>query len=115
MFPTAVIFDLNGVIIDDMSFHRETWKQYSKNYGKVLSDDDFNCQLSGKTTEAILTYVLNRPVTKEESLELEEEKEEIYRKLFLPHRKPVRGLPEFLAHLKANGVQIALGTSANLE
>ena len=47
--------------------------------------------------------------------ELLREKEEFYRQEYAPHLVAIKGLENFLAELKSNGVKMAMATSATVE
>ena len=36
----AVIFDLDGTLIDNNSYHLETWKKYLEKSGRSISDEE---------------------------------------------------------------------------
>lgn len=108
----AVIFDMNGVIIDDMPFHREAWQEFASRRGRELSDEEFDVELCGRTNQATLSYLMERPIEGKEYLQLEEEKESIYRTAFLAHRRPLNGLEPLLLELQRNEVGLAVATSA---
>jgi len=66
----------------------------------------------GKSNSYIFSHFLKRPVTGEELLEMEEEKEGLFRKIYTPHIEPITGIIEFIADLKINGVKLGVATSA---
>lgn len=111
----AVIFDMNGVIIDDMPFHKPAWQEFAQTLGRQIEDEEFNTVLNGRTNRETLEYLLQRPISESESKKLEFEKEEIYRARYLPYRALLPGLKEFLEELKSKSIPCAVATSAPTE
>jgi len=107
----AVIFDMDGVIVDNSIFHFEAWVLFCSKKGLSISREDLR-QWFGSTNREILTRVYDRPVSKAEALKLGEEKEAIYRQMYAPVLTPVHGLRHLMHELKRVNFRIALATSA---
>jgi len=107
----AVLFDMDGVIVDNMLWHLKAWKIFYEKYSIPFSTEDFKQQF-GRTNKQILCHLFNRQVNDDEAQRLGEEKEKIYRDIYTPHIKPAAGLIEFLQALKSNGIKTAVATSA---
>ncbi|HEY5465139.1 MAG TPA: HAD family phosphatase [Hanamia sp.] len=107
----AVIFDLDGTLLDNNSFHRKTWEAYLKNMGKQISEEEFNAHLNGRTNKDAVEYIYGRKMSKEESTKYTLEKEALYRKIYLPFIKPISGLIEFLDYLHKKNIPMAIATS----
>lgn len=108
----ALIFDMDGVIVDNMSFHVHTWKVFFEKYGFVVSDEDFAQRFSGRTSKDILTDLFQKELSAETIDAYTEEKEGLYRELYRPYLQPVTGLMAFLENMKKQGVKLAVATSA---
>lgn len=112
----AVIFDMDGVIVDTNPHHRTAWRQYYQKYGKTLSDADFVQYVSGKHNTDIVAHLFaNQTLTSDEVLRLGHEKEALFRELYRPDITPVSGLVDFLKALKAADIRTAVATSAPVE
>ena len=107
----AVIFDLDGTLLDNNSFHRKTWEAYLKNLGKQISEVEFNKHLNGRTNKDVVEYIYGRKMSEEESTKYTLEKEALYRKIYQPFIKPVPGLIDFLEILYNENTPMAIATS----
>ena len=107
----AVIFDLDGTLLNNNSFHRKTWEAYLKNIEKVISPEEFNAYINGRTNKDAIEYIYGRKMSEEESTKYTLEKESLYRKLYKPFIKPVPGLLHFLEILHKKNIPMAIATS----
>ena len=112
---TGVLFDFNGTMFFDEQFQEDSWKQFvGEKVGRDISDEEFRNCILGRNADFVLQYFLNRELTRDEIIDLEEEKEVIYRRLCLGsgafHLAP--GLPKFLDKLKARGIPITIVTAS---
>lgn len=111
--PTfAVLFDMDGVLVDNTSFHINAWLQFAQQKGYPITRDQYIEHINGRVSADAMAYVLQRTLSPGELIVLTEEKEAIYRELYQPHLQPAPGLLAFLNALKAHQVKIAVGTSA---
>lgn len=107
----AVIFDLDGTLIDNNEFHLKTWKQYLVEEGIDISDENYNAYINGRTNKDAIEYIYGRKMTDEEAMEFALEKEALYRKIYRPFIKPVAGLIPFLEILHKLNIPIGMATS----
>jgi len=112
MGQRAVLFDMDGVVIDNLPYHVDAWLLYCERHGIHLTREIFYKDLNGLNSKDTFEWLLKREITREEIIEMEEDKEEIYRGFYKPFLSPAPGLMNFLALLKTNGIKTALGTSA---
>lgn len=108
----AVIFDMDGTMVDNMRAHKKAWAEFLKQHGITLSDEEFQKHISGKKNDLILEYVLGHMPSPEESVRLADEKEALYRKLYAPEIKEVAGLSRVIQQIQAIGLTMAIATTA---
>ena len=113
MQPTfAVIFDMDGVIVDSNPYHAQAWIQFCKKYNVPLNEEEIPELIYGKTNKVALKEVFKKDFSPEEADRLGEEKEAIYRELHQKDMEPVKGLIPFLQMLKQNNIATAVATNA---
>lgn len=108
----AVIFDMDGVLIENNAYHKAAWQEFLIQYKLPFSAEHLISTVWGQTNEDILKYVFSRELSESEILELEEVKESIYRKLYAPNITPLHGLIDFLKKLKERNIKTGIATSA---
>ncbi len=106
----AVLFDIDGTLLDNNEYHKKAWMQYLEDQGKEISDEEFNEYISGRTNKDAVEHLYGE-VTEEESYKHSLKKDEIYRQMYKPHIEPINGLTEFLKELKEHNIIMALATS----
>ena len=107
----AAIFDLDGTLLDNNSFHLKSWVEYLKDMGRNISEEEFNASFNGRTNKDVIKYIFNNPMNEEEILKYSLEKEAVYRKIYKPYIQPVKGLIAFLEILKNKNIPMAIATS----
>lgn len=107
----AVIFDMDGVIVDTNPFHKETINQFCKKYGFELTDEELRTTIYGRTNREWITNLFGT-ITEQQLEAYAFEKEQMFRDAYAAHIKPVEGLILFLDMLKQNNIPRSIATSA---
>lgn len=110
----ALIFDMDGTMVDNMSVHHRCWQEVLSRYGLHMSIAEVIATCHGRNTE-IIERLFPGKYSLEECERISDEKESIYRSVFLPELKLLDGLPELLAEAHALGVPMGIGTAAPTE
>jgi beta-phosphoglucomutase len=114
----AVIFDMDGVICHTNPFHSQAFKIFFEKRNLFPSEEDFVDHMYGKNNGYILSHFLGRKIEGEELLELEDEKESLFREIYRNHVDPIPGFMDFFLGLRKLGLKAGVATSApfaNLE
>ena len=109
----AILFDLNGTMIDDMRFHTEAWFEIlNKDLKANLSVDEVKKEMYGKNSEVLIRVFGNGRFTDDEMNTLSIEKEKRYQKAFLPELRLINGLDDFLEKAEAKQIKMAIASAA---
>lgn len=102
---------MDGTLVDNMHVHTEAWGTLLAENGMEMDAHKFLVATAGKTNREILPTVFG-DISEERISELAKRKETLYREAYLPVRKPVAGLIEFLTKAQALGIKMAVATAA---
>jgi HAD superfamily hydrolase (TIGR01509 family) len=111
----ALLFDMNGVVVDDMPFHERAWMTLAARHGRTLTTEEFRRQMSGRRSRDNVVHVFGGALSKAQLDAYQVEKESAYRERYRPYLAPVAGLVPLLQAARAAGWRIALATSAPKE
>jgi beta-phosphoglucomutase family hydrolase len=107
----AFLFDLNGTMIDDMSYHIRAWHRIVNELGANLSLEQVKTECYGKNHD-LLDRIFPGRFSVEEKDKMSIEKEKQYQSEFRPHLKLIDGLEQFLEKAKASHIKMAIGSAA---
>jgi beta-phosphoglucomutase len=107
----AVIFDMDGVLVDSYHAHFESWKQLYRELGVDYSEEAFAADF-GRTSRDILRRSQGEGISDERIHELDQRKESIFRDIFRERFVAIDGAVELIDALTADGFLLAVGSSA---
>ncbi|UCE07490.1 MAG: HAD family phosphatase, partial [bacterium] len=108
----AVIFDMDGVIVDSNPTHTIALRKFCEQHGYYLTDDELKARVFGRANKDWLPDIFGDQMTIEQYKKLADEKEALFRKLYVPIIKPLNGLIDFLQILEGNNITRAIASSA---
>jgi beta-phosphoglucomutase len=108
----AVVFDMNGVIIDDERIHQASWRQYCQKHGFHLTEEDFTHNVFGRTEKDTFEYLYGRTITSGELEAFSNERVDTAIALFKPQIKLADGLKKLLVELSDLSIPLAIATSS---
>jgi len=106
----AVIFDVDGVLVDSYRAHFEAWKRVGRRAGRPIGEDTF-ASLFGRRNREILRLLWGDVLTEAQAEELAQWKEVQYREVLRTDFRPMDGAAELVDALKAAGFLLAVGSS----
>lgn len=69
----VLIFDMDGVIVDNHTWHFEAWVEFGKRHGLSITKEEFGKHF-GSTNHMVLSSLFDNTLTDEEICRLGEEK-----------------------------------------
>jgi beta-phosphoglucomutase len=115
--PLAVIWDVDGTLVDTAQLHFDAWVRLSDELGKPFTKEHFAATF-GRRNPEIIRYLYGEHHTDEEIAVLGERKENYYRGEAQKGVDLLPGVKKLLDGFAAAGVKQAIGSSAprgNLE
>jgi len=113
----AVIFDMDGVLVDSEPYHIEAYQRVLAKFGINFQKSDYK-RILGKTALEIFTELFQRNGVQENPQEWAERKEATYREVIEKQLQPTKELIPLLDELLVNRTKLGVATSAprkNLE
>ena len=102
---------MDGVLVNNTQAHVKAFEIFCERYG--VEDWQHKLQTAfGMGNDDIMRLILPEEIIREKGMKaLGEEKEAIYREVYAPEIRPVRGLVELLEELRRRGIRCAVGSS----
>lgn len=110
----ALLFDLDGTLIDSMPIHHEAWRRWHDKYELEFDEDGFFEATAGRTNPEILADMLPERGD-DEYAAMGEEKEELYRAEAAHRLEEIAGALAFIERAQALGLKVAICTAASRE
>lgn len=109
----ALIFDLNGTMINDMEYHLTAWFEIlTRDLGADLSREAVKSHMYGKNEELLNRIFGKGHFTQQQMDEISQLKEKRYQQAFRPHLHLIAGLHAFLQKAEKNHLKMAIGSAA---
>jgi HAD superfamily hydrolase (TIGR01509 family) len=110
--PRAVIFDIDGTIVDNMHLHAEAFAVFAERHRLPALTQEDRARLDGRRNSEIFPILFKREVSRDEWQAYEREKEGLYRELSRGRLLPMQGLHALIERLEDERIPAALATSA---
>jgi len=111
--PRALIFDLNGTMINDMEYHIRAWTHILNEELKAgMTYEQVRKQMYGKNSELFIRVFGEDKMTNEEMDFWSMEKEKRYQQSYRPHLQLIKGLDLFLKRAYDANIPMGIGSAA---
>lgn len=110
----AVIFDIDGTLVDSVDLHAQAWKEAFKQFGKDVPYQQVRHQI-GKGADQLMPVFFSREKLEEFGKEMEEYRGKIYKRDYLPRVRAFPGVRDLFMKIKEDGKRLALASSAKEE
>lgn len=110
--PAAAIFDMDGVLVDSNPYHLQKWIDLLNERHIPYDESALPRQILGSRNDTAFRTFFGPQLSAREMQELGEELEAKFRRVFAPHAKPLPGLRSLIEECQAQGVLMAVASSA---
>ena len=109
----ALIFDMDGTMIDSMPYHAQSWQHFCARHGMAVDPADLLRRTTGRNGAECMRELFQRELDDDEAWRLIHEKEAIYRELFAPVFAEVAGFRTFAGLARGRGLRLGVGTAGD--
>ncbi|HEY6188170.1 MAG TPA: HAD family hydrolase [Pyrinomonadaceae bacterium] len=110
----AVIFDIDGTLVDSVDLHAQAWKEAFKQYGKDIPYQQVRHQI-GKGGDQLMPVFFSREELEEFGEEMEEYRSKIFKRDYLPRVRAFPMVRELFLKIREDGKRVVLASSAKEE
>jgi HAD superfamily hydrolase (TIGR01509 family) len=107
----AVIFDIDGTLIDSVDLHAWAWQEAFAAFGHSVSFAQARGQI-GKGGDQLLPVFLAPAVQARDGEAIEAWRAERFKSRYLPMVRPFAAVPELLRRVRESGLAVAVASSA---
>ncbi len=110
----AVLFDVDGTLIDSNDLHAAAWRETFLHFGVDLPHDVIRGQI-GKGGDNLIPALLPPELVEARKEEIDSFRSDLFKRDYLPRVVPFPGVRELFERLRADGKRIVLASSAKGE
>jgi len=110
----AVLFDMDGVIVDTEPIHKNAYFKMFENFGAAVNEELY-ATFAGASTRKVCETVIEKFGLNEQPEKLEEVKRNYFKELFYADNGfgMIPGMKKLIEHYAKNDIQLVLATSAS--
>ena len=110
--PAAIIFDMDGVLVDSNPFHLRKWIDLFRAHSIPFDEQELPKIILGPPNEVTFRRFWRRDLSLQEMTELSEELEANFRREIAPHARAFPGVRRFIEECHAQGIAMAVASAA---
>src|SRR5918997_1741736 len=110
MKPHAVIFDIDGTLLDSVDLHARAWQDAFAHFGHEVAFEAIRPQI-GKGGDQIMPVFIDPDELKRIGKDLEEYRKDLFKRNYLPRVKPFPKVRELFLTILKHDQRIALASS----
>jgi HAD superfamily hydrolase (TIGR01549 family) len=111
---TAVLFDIDGTLLDSIDLHAKAWQEAFRHFGHEIPFDELRSQI-GKGGDQLIPMFLHGKELEEKQKRLEEFRGSLFKQKYLSSVKAFPAVREIFLKVKANHQQVGLASSGKPE
>ena len=108
--PKAVIFDIDGTLVDSVDLHASAWVDTFRHFGLDVSHDAVRSQI-GKGGDQLMPVFVPREMLEERGEEIEKFRSDLFKREYLPKVRAFPGVRELFERIRAAGQTVVLASS----
>jgi HAD superfamily hydrolase (TIGR01549 family) len=110
----AVIFDIDGTLVDSVDLHAQAWQEAFRRFGRDIPYDEIRSQI-GKGGDQLIPVFLSREELDRFGKELDKYRGDLFKREYLPKVRAFPCVRELFQRLRGDGTRIALSSSSKPE
>jgi HAD superfamily hydrolase (TIGR01549 family) len=110
----AVIFDIDGTLVDSVDLHARAWQEAFKQFGKEIPFEQVRHQI-GKGGDQLMPVFFSEEELEEFGDEMEKYRGELFKRDYLPQVRAFPQVRELFQKIRDEGLRLALASSAKEE
>lgn len=107
----AVIFDIDGTLLDSVDLHAQAWQEAFRHFGHEIPLGQIRAQI-GKGGDQLIPVFLKGDELREKQQALQNFRSELFKNKYLDRVKPFPQVRELFLRIKDDGKKVALASSA---
>ncbi len=109
--PKAVLFDIDGTLLDSVDLHAQAWQETFHHFGYEFDLGKVRTQI-GKGGDQLLPFFLSPEDVKSKGEEISKFRSGLFKDRYLSQVKAFPGTRELFERVKSEGQQVGLASSA---
>jgi HAD superfamily hydrolase (TIGR01509 family) len=108
--PLAVLFDVDGTLVDSVDLHARAWREAFARFGKEVALEDVRRQV-GKGGDQLIPVFLSEAEQARDGEAVDRFRAELWRREYMPEVPPLPMARELVLRVKRDGKKVALASS----
>ncbi len=109
--PRAVIFDIDGTLVDFVDLHARAWQEAFAEFGHDVTFEQARRQI-GKDSDQLIPVFLSEDERRDYGEAMEKWRGERFKSRYLEVVRPFSSVPELLKCMREAGMKVAVASSA---
>lgn len=110
----AVIFDVDGTLVDTVDLHAEAWAETFRHFGIEVETAAVRSQI-GKGGDQMMPVFVPESRLAADGEAMEQFRSDLYKREYLPRARAFPGVRALFERLKADGKRVAIGSSCKAD
>ena len=112
--PKAVLFDVDGTLVDTVDLHAQAWVEALQHFGVEADFTDIRLQI-GKGGDQLLPGLIPPDMLEEQGEEIQEFRSDLFQSKYMSQVRAFPGVRELFERIRSSGQKIVLASSGPAE